>query len=82
MNGKNQAKDRFLWKRLAFRPNNLKLEVIRMGKFMALVIVGSVLYMAAVGPKKAVLFMFKEAAKVYQKGPISHSEFTRQLTSK
>lgn len=53
-----------------------------MGKFMALVIVGSVLYMAAVGPKKAVLFMFKEAAKVYQKGPISHSEFTRQLTSK
>ena len=53
-----------------------------MGKFMASVIVASVLFMMAVGPKKAVLLMFKEAAKAHQKGPISHSEFTRQLTSK
>lgn len=51
-----------------------------MGKFMASVIIGSILFIMAVGPKRAVQFMFKESAKAHQKGPISHSEFTRQLT--
>jgi hypothetical protein len=53
-----------------------------MGEFMASVITVSILFMAAIGPKKAVLFMFKEAAKVHDKGPISHSQFTMQLTKK
>lgn len=58
------------------------MEVIRMGKFIASLIVASIVFMTTIGPKKATLWMFKQAAKAYEKGPISHSQFTRQLTSR
>lgn len=51
-----------------------------MGKLMVSMIVASILFMAAIGPKKATLWMFKQAAKVYEKGPISHFQFTSELT--
>jgi hypothetical protein len=65
--------------KLAFQPN-LKMEVIRMSKFIALLISISIAMMVVMGPKRAILWMAQKAVQAHIQGPMSYSEYTRQLT--